>query len=111
MRRFAMDKLLDWKKKSNRKPLILMGARQVGKTWLMKEFGKTYYEKTAYISFYNNQRMQAVFDTDFDIKRIIMNLNIESGVGQFGGMPCTGENDHPAVGFGFGSLHDWHWNL
>ena len=48
MRRFAMDKLLDWKKKSNRKPLILMGARQVGKTWLMKEFGKTYYEKTAY---------------------------------------------------------------
>ena len=43
MRRFAMDKLLDWKKKSNRKPLILMGARQVGKTWLMKEFGKTYY--------------------------------------------------------------------
>ena len=80
MRRFAMDKLLDWKKKSNRKPLILMGARQVGKTWLMKEFGKTYYEKTAYISFYNNQRMQAVFDTDFDIKRIIMNLNIESGV-------------------------------
>ena len=47
MRRFAMDKLLDWKKKSNRKPLILMGARQVGKTWLMKEFGKTYYEKTA----------------------------------------------------------------
>ena len=80
MRRFAMDKLLDWKKKSNRKPLILMGARQVGKTWLMKEFGKIYYEKTAYISFYNNQRMQAVFDTDFDIKRIIMNLNIESGV-------------------------------
>lgn len=80
MRRFAMDKLLDWKKKSNRKPLILMGARQVGKTWLMKEFGKTYYEKNAYISFYNNQRMQAVFDTDFDIKRIIMNLNIESGV-------------------------------
>ena len=54
MRRFAMDKLLDWKKKSNRKPLILMGARQVGKTWLMKEFGKTYYEKTAYISFYKN---------------------------------------------------------
>ena len=79
MRRFATDKLLDWKKKSNRKPLILMGARQVGKTWLMKEFGKTYYKKTAYISFYNNQRMQAVFDTDFDIKRIIMNLNIESG--------------------------------
>ena len=68
MRRFAMDKLLDWKKKMYRKPLILMGARQVGKTWLMKEFGKTYYEKSRLHFFYNNQRMQAVFDTDFDIK-------------------------------------------
>ena len=57
-----------------------MGARQVGKTWLMKEFGKKYYEKTAYISFYNNQRMNEVFQTDFDIERILMNLNIESGV-------------------------------
>lgn len=57
-----------------------MGARQVGKTWLMKEFGKTYYEKTAYISFYNNKRMDDVFQADFDIKRILMNLNIESGV-------------------------------
>lgn len=57
-----------------------MGARQVGKTWLMKEFGKTHYEKTAYISFYNNKRMDDVFQTDFDIKRILMNLNIESGV-------------------------------
>lgn len=45
MRRFAMDKLLDWKKKSNRKTTDFKGARQVGKTWLMKEFGKTYYEK------------------------------------------------------------------
>ena len=74
MRRFAMDKLLDWKKKSNRKPLILMGARQVGKTWLMKEFGKTYYEKTAYISFYNNQRMQAVFDLDRLRSRVTLNV-------------------------------------
>lgn len=57
-----------------------MGARQVGKTWLMKEFGKTHYEKTAYISFYNNKRMDDVFQADFDIKRILMNLNIESGV-------------------------------
>ena len=60
MFRFAMDNLLQWKEKKNRKPLIIMGARQVGKTWLMKEFGKNYYEKTAYISFYNNQRMNAV---------------------------------------------------
>lgn len=68
MRRFAMDKLLDWKKKSNRKPLILMGARQVGKTWLMKEFGKTYYEKTAYISFYNNSENAGGFRYGFRYK-------------------------------------------
>lgn len=80
MYRTAMDALLRWKEKINRKPLIIMGARQVGKTWLMKEFGKTHYEKTAYISFYNNKRMDDVFQTDFDIKRILMNLNIESGV-------------------------------
>ena len=80
MLRFAMDDLLQWKEKKKRKPLIIMGARQVGKTWLMKEFGKNCYEKTAYISFYNNQRMDAVFENDFDVKRIIMNLNIESGV-------------------------------
>lgn len=80
MFRFAIEKLLMWKEKEARKPLIIMGARQVGKTWLMKEFGKEYYEKTAYISFYNNQRMNEVFQTDFDIERILMNLNIESGV-------------------------------
>lgn len=60
--------------------MILMGARQVGKTWIMKEFGKNEYAKVAYISFYNNERMNDVFDMDFDIDRIIMNLNIESGV-------------------------------
>ena len=80
MLRFAMEKLLEWKVKDNRKPLIIMGARQVGKTWLMKEFGKNYFEKVAYISFYNNKRMDHVFQTDFDIERILMNLNIESGV-------------------------------
>lgn len=80
MYRTAMDALLQWKEKINRTPLIIMGARQVGKTWLMKEFGKTHYEKTAYISFYNNKRMDDVFQADFDIKRILMNLNIESGV-------------------------------
>ena len=75
-----MQRLKEWKQKDNRKPLIIMGARQVGKTWLMKEFGKQCYEKVAYVSFYNNKRMADVFQMDFDIKRIIMNLNIESGV-------------------------------
>ena len=80
MFRFAMKKLQNWKEKDNRKPLIIMGARQVGKTWLMKEFGKRFYKKVAYVSFYNNKRMNDVFQVDFDIKRILMNLNIETGV-------------------------------
>lgn len=80
MYRSAIKKLKEWKNKEDCKPMILMGARQVGKTWIMKEFGKNEYAKVAYISFYNNERMNDVFDMDFDINRIIMNLNIESGV-------------------------------
>ncbi len=80
MYRSAINALLQWKNKDNRKPLIIMGARQVGKTWLMKEFGRINYDKVAYISFYNNKRMDEVFQNDFDVKRIIMNLNIEAGV-------------------------------
>ncbi len=53
MQRFAMERLKEWKEKKSRKPMLVMGARQVGKTWLMKEFGKTCYKKIAYISFYN----------------------------------------------------------
>lgn len=80
MQRFAMERLKEWKQKKSRKPMLVMGARQVGKTWLMKEFGKAYYNKVSYISFYNNKRMKDVFETDYDIQRILMNLNIESGV-------------------------------
>jgi len=80
MRRYAMQQLIDWKNRENRKPLILKGARQVGKTWLMKEFGKTQFDKVAYISFYNNQRMKKVFDEDYDIDRILMNINIEARI-------------------------------
>lgn len=78
MKRYAMQKLVIWKEKGNRKPLLLKGARQVGKTWLAKEFGRLYFKKTAYITFYNNQRMKRVFDDDYDIDRIIMNINIET---------------------------------
>lgn len=78
MKRYAMQQLIDWKEKPNRKPLILKGARQVGKTWLMKEFGRTQFRKTAYVTFYNNQRMKRVFDEDYDIHRILMNINIEA---------------------------------
>ena len=80
MKRYAMQQLVDWKNKPNRKPLILKGARQVGKTWLMKEFGRQHFAKVAYVTFYNNQRMKRVFDDDYDIDRIIMNINIEAKV-------------------------------
>lgn len=78
MKRCAMQDLIRWKNSENRKPMILKGARQVGKTWLMKEFGRLHFSKVAYITFYNNQRMKRVFDDDYDIRRIIMNINIET---------------------------------
>ncbi len=74
-----MDELVKWKDKKNRKPLIVKGARQVGKTWLMREFGKRYFENVVYINFENNQRMKNVFEMDYDIKRILSALKIECG--------------------------------
>lgn len=80
MYRNKIEDLKKWKDSNNRKPLIIRGARQVGKTWLMKEFGKQFYEKTAYINFDDNSRMNNLFDGDFNIDRIIQGLKIESGV-------------------------------
>lgn len=80
MERYALKNLVQWNNKKNRKPLILKGARQVGKTWLMKEFGRKYFKYTAYINFDNNQRMADVFSMDYDIERILMSINIETGV-------------------------------
>lgn len=79
MERLIMSKLEQWKNKKRRKPLIIRGARQVGKTWLMKEFGRLYFEQVVYISFDNNERMKQVFEMDYDLKRIISSLKIESG--------------------------------
>jgi predicted AAA+ superfamily ATPase len=75
-----MDYLVEWKDKKKRKPLIIKGARQVGKTWLMKEFGSLYFENVAYINFDNNTRMQFIFDGDYHIQRLIDGLQIEAGV-------------------------------
>jgi len=80
MFRRSMDNLVSWKNSKDRKPLIIRGARQVGKTWLMKEFGKTNYEKYAYINFDNNERMESLFSGNIDIERIITALQIETGV-------------------------------
>ena len=79
MERILMKDLLAWKEKKNRKPLVIHGARQVGKTWLMKEFGRRYFENCVYISFDNNPRMQDVFERDYDVERIISALRVEYG--------------------------------
>ena len=80
MYRNKIEELKKWKNSLNRKPLIIRGARQVGKTWLMKEFGNKFYDKCAYINFDDNSRMDKLFDGDFDLERIIQGLKIESGV-------------------------------
>lgn len=79
MYRTAMEQLLKWKRKENKKPLIIRGARQVGKTWIIKEFGKAAYRETVYINFDNNSRMRALFDGDLNIERIVTGLELYSG--------------------------------
>lgn len=79
MYRIAMEKLMNWKESKRRKPLIIEGARQVGKTWLMKEFGKSAYRDTVYINFDSNSRMSELFASDLDIDRLIMGLELYAG--------------------------------
>ena len=69
-----MADLVQWKTKSNRKPLIIKGAHQTGKTWLMKAFGAAYYENTAYISFYQNPRMHRLFEQGYSIEQLMLIL-------------------------------------
>ena len=80
MRRQALKNLLEWKGSANRKPLILNGARQVGKTWLLREFAKTAYKKEAYIVCRKNDLAKQVFARDFDIGRILRDLSALSKV-------------------------------
>ncbi len=77
MQRYAINKLIAWKESKTRKPLIIRGARQVGKTWLMKEFGKSHYKKTIYINFENNDLMREHFSKDLNTNRIIEGLELE----------------------------------
>lgn len=79
MYRSAMEQLNKWKQKKNKKPLIIRGARQVGKTWIMKELGKTAYEKTVYINFDNNTLMRELFSIDMRIERIVTGLELYVG--------------------------------
>ena len=79
MFRSAMKELEKWKAKKRRKPLIIRGARQVGKTWLMKEFGATAYTHTIYINFDNNERMKLLFGGSFSVERIVTGLELYAG--------------------------------
>jgi len=80
MERIAMKELVTWKNKPGRKPLIIRGARQVGKTWLMKEFGQNEYSQKAYVNFESSKLLKTLFVDNFDINRIITALQIETGI-------------------------------
>lgn len=79
MYRVAIEKLYKWKESKRRKPLIIEGARQVGKTWLMKEFGSKAYANTVYINFDSNSRMAELFASDLNTDRLIMGLELYAG--------------------------------
>ena len=79
MYRDKLEDLIAWKNDKNRKPLILRGARQVGKTWLMKEFGKKAYKKTVYVNFDNEDNLKELFKPDLNVARIISTLEILAG--------------------------------
>jgi predicted AAA+ superfamily ATPase len=85
MYRAAQKQLQNWRKNPDRKPLIISGARQVGKTWLMKEFARTNYHNFAYVNFEDAPQLQSLFVEDFDIDRILKVLEI-----------YTAEDIHPA---------------
>ncbi len=80
MDRFLMNSLVHWKDSPRRKPLILNGARQVGKTWLLKEFARLHFDSVAYVTLDSNSVARALFDADLDPKRIIRDLSVLTGV-------------------------------
>ncbi len=80
MKRYLLNQLSAWKKSKNRKPLIIQGARQVGKTWLMKEFGKKEFKQTVYLNFESSSRLENLFVPDFNIDRILAVIEIETSI-------------------------------
>ena len=90
--------MLSWKNSPYRKPLILKGVRQVGKTWILKEFGRRYYENTAYFNFDENEEYKQFFETTKDVNRILQNLMLETG------RRCA---EYPAIHGRSGGSIDW----
>ena len=80
MDRDALNQLIVWKNKKNRKPLIIQGARQVGKTWLMKEFGRREYKKVVYVTFDRNKSLKDTFSKSIEIPVLISALELDSGI-------------------------------
>ncbi|GLG03453.1 AAA family ATPase [Sellimonas catena] len=79
MKRTATENLLRWKESKERKPLILKGARQVGKTWLMKDFGNRYYASYAYFNFNEEEELKSIFEKNKNPKRIVELLSMLTG--------------------------------
>lgn len=79
MKRFIMQKLIDWKNSPTRKPLVLKGTRQVGKTYILKEFWKQNYENVAYFNFDHDNGLSSLFENTKDPKRIIEQLTLADG--------------------------------
>ena len=79
MKRNALSELIEWKTSPDRKPMVLKGARQVGKTWLMKEFGKNYYDDFFYFNFDEEDELKSIFETNKNPHRIIELLSMISG--------------------------------
>jgi len=80
MKRAKLEELIAWKNSPSRKPLIIRGARQTGKTWLMKEFGKSHYARMVYVDFEKSRRLTGLFSGDFNINRILLGLQVETGI-------------------------------
>jgi uncharacterized protein len=80
MKRLNFKQLDKWKQSKKRKPLIIQGARQVGKTWLMREYGKLAFKQVLYVNFEHSERLKNVFIEDYDINRIITIIQVESGI-------------------------------
>ena len=79
LQRLVIEDLLRWKQSKYRKPLILKGVRQVGKTWILNEFGRQYYDNIAYFNFDEQEELVHFFDTTKDVKRILQNLTMVNG--------------------------------
>ena len=91
MERNAMQDLVAWKESPYRKPLLLQGIRQVGKTWLLKEFGRRYYERVALFNFDEHPEYRQFFSSTKDITRILSNLQFAIG------FPITEGSDRKSV--------------